>query len=60
MPLKSYLIIHRDARLSPDARRWLQTWFASPAATPGPRADSTGSGAGGQGGSWEDEEMPGK
>jgi hypothetical protein len=40
MPLRSYLLIHRDARLTPAEVSRLRAWFSSAEATPGPRADS--------------------
>jgi hypothetical protein len=43
MPLSNYRILHPKARLTPSEVERLQEWFSSPAATPGPLADSPGS-----------------
>jgi hypothetical protein len=40
MPLSSYLLIHRDARLSAAEAARIRAWFATAEATPGPRPDS--------------------
>jgi hypothetical protein len=51
MPLRSYLLLHRDARVSVPETGILRAWFSSPAAIQISVADSAAGGAGSRGSS---------
>jgi hypothetical protein len=59
MPIRPYLLLHHDARLSPEDRRTLKDWFSRPeAASAAATAPDTSSAAGrSNGGSWQDETL---